>query len=181
MASSSSSDKTNVVRSNNLWSVPGLLQMIFDAEPRLELRLIMHSPQHLKNVKHKWSITFLGSTSHTLHGFPLFKTRNEVKLVFWPEHPSINLSETDIPSRCSRRPRSDRLVGVYKLILTPGSSPPDISIFVHFSSPREAERIFLKRVDVAYRSGIIILSTNQRGHYRHIVLRSSSEEDWKED
>ena len=47
--------------------------------------LIIYDPLQLRNGKHKWSITFFSPTSQTLHGFPLFKRRNEAKFVSWPE------------------------------------------------------------------------------------------------
>ena len=147
--------------------------------------LIIYDPLQLRNGKHKWSITFFSPTSQTLHGFPLFKRRNEAKLVFWPERPERErerVIQTDIPSSVLRRPGKtqtemeikpnfDTWLGLLVLI----------SIFVHFSSLRGSQRNLCKRVDVVYRSAIIIPSTNQRAHYRHIVLRSSSEKDWKED
>ena len=157
---------------------PGSLQMIFDAEARPELWLIIYDPQQLRNVQRKWSITFFGPASQASHSFPLFKARNEAKLVFWPKHLNAGLSETDIPSA---GPDDQLQVRKSELILTPRCHTALISIFVHFSGPRGSQSIFCKRVDVVYRSAIIIPSTNQRGHYRHIVLRSSSEKDWKED
>ena len=140
--------------------------------------LIIYDPLQLRNGKHKCSITFFSPASQTHHGFPLFKRRNEAKFVFWPERER----QTDIPSSVPRRPGKTRTEMEIKpnfdtwlglLVL--------ISIFVHFSSLRGSQRNLCKRVDVVYRSAIIIPSTNQRAHYRHIVLRSSSEKDWKED
>ena len=60
--------------------------MIFDApaspgEGRASALLIIYDPRQLRNGKHKWSITFFSPTSQTLHGFPLFKRRNEAKFV----------------------------------------------------------------------------------------------------